>query len=871
MPPALALPFALLALGLLLGSLRCRHLSLLGQGIGWLALFLGCDFLIVGWLTDLPQRLFTHYPTAVLASLLVAGGGMALLVKRPASATAELPSPITLVTGALGSLFTITTWYELSSQNLERLDHSAHLALLSGLFFTLLLMVSQRLHRLAQQRSDHLQASHRMLRLLERGIESSVNGVVIVDAGQPELPILYANAAFERITGYTREEVLGRNCRFLQGENADDETRLAIRQGLETRQQLHVTLRNYRKDGTPFWNDLYIAPVFDDGDTVTHFIGVLNDISAQREYETRLAYTTSHDALTGLPNRSLLEDRLAQSCQFARRHGHSLAVLFVDLDGFKPINDTLGHELGDRILIEVAHRLAEAARPGDTVARFGGDEFVVLLPDLAHQDDVLAIVERLLERIARPYHDGKCELRLTASIGIAMNGGDEPQPMRLIQQADLAMYKAKHQGRNTYQWYTQDLNRKVSERVALRNALQRAIDEQQLELHYQPQIHGASGSVIGFEALLRWHHPERGCVAPADFIGLAEDTGQIIPISDWALTTACRANQRLNALGLGAFMMAVNVSPMQFHRQSFVDGVLETLAEAGLEPSLLELELTENILLENSDQAIDTLHRLRRAGVKIAIDDFGTGFSSLSYLKRLPIDKIKIDRSFTREIISDHRDAAVVQGILSMAGPLQLEVVAEGVESQAQYAFLRKQQCDAFQGYYFARPLPLAELEAFLRDHQAAQRLNQARENGEEGHQTLLLLDDEANILRALNRTLRRDGYRILAAQSAREAFELLATEEVQVIISDQRMPEMSGTEFFKRVTEMYPNALQIVLSGYTDLKTVTAAINEGAIYKFLTKPWDDDELRLVVQQAFRKAAMQQVRGPLHHPSESPP
>ncbi|MCG6659317.1 EAL domain-containing protein [Halomonas campisalis] len=710
------------------------------------------------------------------------------------------------------------------------------------------------------QNINERKAADQQLRILERSVEASVNGVVIADARQPELPIIYVNAAFEQITGYTRDEVMGRNCRFLQGSNTDPGTRQAIRQALQARRKLHVTLLNYRKDGSPFWNDLYISPVQDDRGEVTHFIGVQSDISTQREYESQLAHHASHDALTGLPNRALLEDRLVQSCQFARRYERSLAVLFVDLDEFKPINDTLGHELGDRILVEVARRLEQGVRPGDTVARFGGDEFVVLLPDLARQDDVLAVVERLLDSIARPYHDGSGELRLTASIGIAMGEGEISQPARLIQQADLAMYKAKRQGRNTYQWYTRDLNHKVSERVAMRNALQRAIDEQQFELYYQPQVDGATGAIIGFEALIRWRHPQRGYISPIDFIGLAEDTGQIIPISHWVLNTACRDSVHLNGLGLGDFLMAVNVSPMQFHRPHFLDSVFEALEASQLPPRLLELELTEGVLMDSSESAIDSLHELRRRGIHIAIDDFGTGFSSLSYLKQLPIDKIKIDRSFVREVISDHRDAAIVQGILSMAGPLQLRVVAEGVETQAQFAYLKKHLCDAFQGYHFARPMPLAELEGFLREYQATQRLQQARQNGDAGSQTLLLLDDEANILRALTRTLRRDGYRIFTAETAQQAFEVLATEEVQVIISDQRMPEMSGTEFLGRVTELYPQTIQIVLSGYTDLKSVTAAINEGAVDKFLTKPWDDDELRLVVQQAFRKAAMLKVR-----------
>lgn len=706
------------------------------------------------------------------------------------------------------------------------------------------------------QRKAHEQQLH----LLERGIESTLNGVVIADARQPDLPIVYVNAAFERVTGYLRDEVLGSNCRFLQGEHTAPDAVNEIRQGLSQSRDVHVTLCNYRKDGTPFWNDLYLSPVRDETGNVSHFIGVQNDISTQREYESRLAYNANHDALTGLPNRWLLEDRLAQDCLFASRHNLLQGVLFIDLDGFKPINDTLGHSLGDRILIEVAQRLLAAVRPGDTVARFGSDEFVILLPELESEENALPLIEALLVSLSRPYRLADSELRLTASIGIATERGAIPDPMRLIQQADLAMYKAKRLGRNTYYWYTEDLNHKVSERVRLRSDLQQAIDEQQFELHYQPQIHGPSGTVIGFEALIRWRHPLHGFVSPADFIPLAEDTGQIIPISDWVLATACRDNRYLNALGLGEFRMGVNVSPMQFHRRQFVEGILHTLDDSALPPHLLELELTEGILMEKADYAIETLHSLRQAGISIAIDDFGTGFSSLSYLKYLPVDKIKIDRSFIQEVISDHRDAAIIQGVLSMATPLQLQVVAEGVETQAQYSYLRKHLCDLYQGYHFARPMPLADLETFLREHHAARHLDEARQNGDTDRQTLLLLDDEPNILNALNRTLRRDGYRILTASAPQEAFELLATHEVQVIISDQRMPAMSGTEFLHRVKDLYPQAIQIVLSGYTDLKTVTTAINEGAIYKFLTKPWDDDELRLVVQRAFREAAVIQVR-----------
>ena len=552
------------------------------------------------------------------------------------------------------------------------------------------------------------------LKLLERSVESSTNGVVIVDAQRSDLPMVYVNTAFERITGYSRSQALGRNCRFLQGDETDPATVKQLHIHIAEQREVHVVIRNYRRDGTAFWNDLYISPVLDEDGQVTHFIGVQNDISEQRDYQAQLDHNAHHDALTGLPNRILLSQRLEEGCVVARRYHRHIALLFIDLDDFKPINDTLGHEVGDFILIEVAKRLQSELRPWDTVARFGSDEFVVLLPDLAHPDDVIQVVERVLHRLSPPYLFHDSELRITASIGIAINDGSMETPRLLIQQADLAMYKAKRRGRNTYHWYTEDLNRKVSERVSLRSALQQAIEQQQFELHYQPQIHAPSGRVVGVEALLRWQHPERGNIPPSDFIRLAEDTGQIIPISEWVLASACRDAQQLNGLGLGELTMAVNISPMQFQRPGFLASIDQVLVRSGLTPALLELELTEGVLMDSAEQVIQAFRNLRALGVQIALDDFGTGFSSLSYLKRLPINRIKIDRSFVRDVISDRYDAAIIDGVVAMAGKMGLEVLVEGVETAEQFDYLQQRHCDYFQGYYFARPMPLSALHAFL-------------------------------------------------------------------------------------------------------------------------------------------------------------
>ncbi|WP_271408336.1 EAL domain-containing protein [Pseudomonas sp. Q1-7] len=693
--------------------------------------------------------------------------------------------------------------------------------------------------------------SEKQLRILQRSIEASYNGALICDATADDLPIIYVNPAFERITGYSPGEVLGRNCRFLQGDDHEQTGIAEIRHALAEKREVHVVLRNFRKDGTPFWNDLYIAPVPNEHGEITHFIGVQNDISEQKRVESELAYNASHDVLTGLPNRSLLEDRLRQGCQISQRYRRKLAVMFIDLDGFKPINDSMGHGIGDQILVEVARRLTQQVRPGDTVARLGGDEFILILPDLAREEDVLQVAERVIDCIARPYSITGSELHITASLGIAMSEQGMQQPMQLIQQADLAMYKAKQQGRNCYQWYTTDLEQKVSERVTLRNELQKALEANAFMLYYQPQIDGRNGRIIGFEALLRWQHPLLGFISPSQFVPVAEDTGQIIPLSEWVLATACQDCRDLLDRGMVNTVVAVNISAVYFQRNLFVDSVRRILEETRLPAELLELEITETVLLDNAERAIATLQALKALGVRLSIDDFGTGFSSLNYLKRLPIDKVKIDRAFVQEIISDRHDAAITQGIISMAHHLRLRVIAEGVESESQFAFLKKSHCDEFQGYYFARPMPFAQLDQFLHEHHKSPAAYLETPAGSSQSQTLLLLDDEENILRALTRVLRRDGYQIFTASRAQDAFAQLAKHDIQVILSDQRMPEMNGTEFLSRVKDLYPDTIRIVLSGYTDLKSVTDAINQGAIYKFLTKPWDDDQLRAVIAQAF--------------------
>lgn len=552
------------------------------------------------------------------------------------------------------------------------------------------------------------------LRILQRSVEASINGILIADARSPGLPIIYANEAFERITGYRRSEILGQGCAVLQGSDTDPQAIAQMRRALAEQHELSVTLCNYRKDGTPFWNNLYLAPVRDPSGEVSHFVGVLHDISERKAYEAKLSYHASHDALTGLANRALFEDRLLHDVQLARRHGHLLAVLFVDLDDFKPINDSLGHEVGDKVLVDVARRLADALRAGDTLARFGGDEFVILLPDLGSEASAMKLAERLLACIGRPFRVGEQELYIGASVGIAFLDEELENPVELIQQADMAMYRAKQKGRNAWECFTHEINAEVSSRMALRNDLQEAIEAGDFELHYQPLLWAEDEAVAGFEALVRWKHPVKGYLSPALFIPLAEETGQIAPISEWVLRQACRDMCLLGQEGYGRFRVSVNLSPLQFHRPNFLDNLKRALLETGLEPDYLELELTEGILMNDTAAAVATLHQLREMGVEVSIDDFGTGYSSLSYLKQLPIGKIKIDRSFIREVTTNPHDSAIVQGIISMAHHLGLEVVAEGIEGVDQRDFLAAHGCDVLQGFHFAKPMPLEQLRAYL-------------------------------------------------------------------------------------------------------------------------------------------------------------
>src|SRR5690554_491872 len=582
-----------------------------------------------------------------------------------------------------------------------------------GLLMTYLLVIGRSLFEIQRDQALEISQRQESQRILQRSLETSDNGVVVVDVLRRDMPVVFANPAFARMAGYSRADVIGKPIRQLTRPGAEPGGMADLRHAVRDGRSTSTTLKIYRTDDTPVWNHVALAPVRDKGERVTHFTAIMTDVTEKKEQERRLAYQARHDVLTGLGNRQMFEERLAQQVAAAANRDGKLAVLFIDLDEFKPINDTLGHKVGDRLLISIARRLMQIVRPQDTLPRFGSDEFILLLTELDDAEQAVDIANCTLNKIADPHQVGAHELYISASIGISLLNDQVQGPEKLIQQADMAMYKAKQQGRDTYQVYSDDLDENLSRRVVLRNELQEALNTGQLFLMYQPQVN-AEGHFCGLEALVRWQHPCKGLIPPSDFIALAEETGQIAHLGKWITTQACTDASKLLSMGLLKGRMAVNLSPLQFHRPGFLSTLRLILEETGLDPHYLELELTEGILMRDSQGAIEILNALSEMGIATDIDDFGTGFSSFSYLKDLPVDKIKIDRSFVDNVTTNAKDAAVCKGVITLAREMGLSVVAEGVETLEQFCYLKQHGCKIFQGYYFARPMRLDDLRQWI-------------------------------------------------------------------------------------------------------------------------------------------------------------
>lgn len=679
-------------------------------------------------------------------------------------------------------------------------------------------------------------------------MESAAEGIYGTDVNGV---INFINPAAAMMLGYDRDELMGQDAHSSihhSGSNrclySEEECPLhtAMTSGLMIRNKEDLI---WRKDGSWFPVELSCMPMQRDGELMGAVVTFM-DISERKSYLAQLERQANYDELTGLPNRNLLSDRLTQAIERSKKDKATYAVLLLGLDQFKEINNTLGRDIADQALQKLSGLLQETLQETGTLARLTGDEFVNLIN--GGESEASLISQVLLNKLSKPLSVDDHEIFLSTSIGIAIFPKDGENGDSLLQNAAAAMYKAKVSGGSNFRFYASEMNARSLERLALTNDLRYALQRNELELYYQPQLNLRNGGIIGCEALLRWHHPLRGLVSPGQFIPLAEETGLIVPIGEWVLNTACLQNKAWQDAGLPTVTMSVNISPHQFASQDIVQMVEAILLKTDVDPSTLELELTESAIMTDAEEFVLATKKLKGLGVTLSIDDFGTGFSSLSYLKRFALDRLKIDMSFIRDITHDPNSASIAHAVISLAHNLKLSVIAEGVETEAQLNFLRMRNCDEMQGFYFSKPLPTAEIEQLLRER----RQLIFPPGTELPPQTVLLVDDEVNILSSLQRLLRRKGYNIVTAESGHEGLEQMARYDIGVVIADLLMPNMGGDEFLAKVRELYPATIRIMLSGYTDLDAVTSAVNTSELYKFIKKPWSDDELLETLSEAFR-------------------
>lgn len=602
-----------------------------------------------------------------------------------------------------------------------------------------------------------------------------------------------------------------------------------------------------------------VEAVFDESGQLVRVYGTLQDITELQRAEERIRHLAFFDGLTQLPNRELFKDRLSEALKLAKRYSRRVGLLFLDLDNFKRINDTLGHAVGDLLLQATADRLKESlresdtvARPagderGQTIARLGGDEFTVLLPEIRYSADVALVAEHIRTHLSRPLLLAGHEVFVTPSIGIAVFPEDGDDPGVLLRNADMAMYLAKRQGRNLYRFYDATLNEAALRRLTMESQLRKAIEQNDLALHYQPQLDLPSGRINGLEALLRWDNAILGSISPVDFIPLAEETGLIVPIGEWVMRSACQQAKQWRDQGIDLQRIAVNISVLQFTQPDFPGLVARVLEETGLEPSALELEITESLLMKDPEYAIATLQALKGLGVQLAIDDFGTGYSSFSRLKQLPLDRLKLDKAFVREVNIRPDDAAIATAVIAMADGMGLRVIAEGVENEGQLRFLKAQHCDEIQGYYLSRPLPVTEITDLLRRCEQG-LVDKAILVGEERVLLIVAADDDKRA--SVQAPLVAEGYRVLVATDVPAALDLLARHPIGVMLADWRM-QQDDQGLFWRVRELYPETLRIAMGEGCEAGSLVELINQGAICKFLSSPAQIPQLREIVREAF--------------------
>lgn len=543
-------------------------------------------------------------------------------------------------------------------------------------------------------------------------IDNAGEGIVVYDR---DLRYLLWNRFMEDLTAMPADQVVGRRAielfPHIREQHVDELLARAMTGETVASPDIHYYVPGTDRQG---WISAVYRPHYDASGNIVGAIGLIRDITERKTAEQQIEYQAYHDALTGLANRRLFQEHLTLALALAQRRRRTVAVLFLDLDHFKVVNDSLGHSVGDALLKQVATRLRSAVRDGDTVARVGGDEFTIVLQDLSDRDDAEIVAKKVLRTIAQPIEVNEHRLYVTTSIGITVFPDDGDDAEELLKNADSAMYRAKAEGRNTYHISTKELSRSMQERMTLESNMHGAMERNEFEIWYQPQIDLRTRRVVGMEALLRWKHPSRGIIPPAEFISVAEERGFIVVIGDWVLRKACEQANALRQRGYRDLRVAVNISPRQFREQTLVARVEAAIEESGIDPSFLELEITEGVAMENVELTFDVLTQLRKLGITIAIDDFGTGHSSLSYLKRFPIDALKIDRGFVEDLPDRFEDAAIVKAVVQLAQGLNLRVIAEGVERHEQLEFLQSHGCREIQGYLFGMPMRLPDLEKMM-------------------------------------------------------------------------------------------------------------------------------------------------------------
>jgi diguanylate cyclase (GGDEF)-like protein/PAS domain S-box-containing protein len=531
--------------------------------------------------------------------------------------------------------------------------------------------------------------------------------------------VIYLNLVAESMTGWPREEAIGKPLaevfQIIEGATRQP-ARDPMKRAVEENKTVGLTANCVliRRDGFESGIEDSAAPIHDRAGRVIGAVIVFHDVSAARAMSHQMTHSAQHDVVTNLPNRLLLNDRISQAISLARRQNRPLAVIFLDLDRFKYINDSLGHATGDKLLQSVSKRLLAGVRGSDTVSRQGGDEFVILLSEISHPEDAATSAKKIILSLNEPHSIGGHDLDIAGSIGISVYPEDGEDAETLIKNADTAMYHAKESGRNNFQFFKPEMNRRAEERQSLEGCMRHALERQEFLLHYQPKVNLFTGQITGAEALIRWRHPERGLVSPAQFVPIAEDCGMILPIGRWVLREACKQAREWQDAGLPLKRVSVNVSAIEFRAKTFLEEVRATLRESGLEACCLDLELTEGVLMHNAKSTASVLQELKRMGVHLAVDDFGTGYSSLSYLRQFPIDVLKIDQSFVHQISDDPNDSAIVRAIIDMGKNLKKRVIAEGIETQEQLAHLQAWHCAEGQGYLFSRPVPAAQFAQLL-------------------------------------------------------------------------------------------------------------------------------------------------------------